>query len=90
MSFWAAPGVKVICVKDSIGSIEGTSIYPPFTKGERLTIRAVEAWKGTFFLSFVERNAQNFGHVAGFRPVIDEIDDLLLFAHHLDIAGEQA
>jgi len=83
VSAWARPGVKCVCVKNSVRTVNDLGL-PPFVKGQVFTITKVEESPiyGTL-LYFVERPRQ-WGHINGFRPLVTrtEQQDVALF-HHL-------
>ena len=63
-------GMVVACIKDSMRVVNYLG-YPPFRKGEILTISGmerVEPWG--LMLYFVERSPNQRGHHLGFRPLV--------------------
>jgi hypothetical protein len=69
--------------------------YPPFRKGDVLTVAASHMWAPHgLMLRFVEREIDHWGHVDGFRPLItkSQEQDVGLFVHHLESTpvGEDA
>lgn len=91
MSSWAKPGVKCVCVKEAHVLVDGG--YAPFRKGDILTISASMVWHPYgLVLRFVEREDDHWGHVDGFRPIVNKTQeqDIALFTHHLEGVGEDA
>lgn len=98
MSSWARPGVKCVCIRVPMAWSNGLcgEVLPVLR--QRLTVRTIEVVNGQVALTFVEIRNKPRRYVEGysecvfsadnFRPLASRADDVALFAHHFERAGE--
>ncbi|ASW06275.1 hypothetical protein [Rhizobium sp. 11515TR] len=83
-------GQKVVCIVDANRKITDLG-FPMFKKGQVLTISAMEMSDACgalpekhLFLSFQECDPRQFGHHAGFRPIVERKTDISVFTDMLN------
>ncbi|UYN98381.1 MAG: hypothetical protein KIT02_10425 [Devosia sp.] len=94
MNTWAKPGAKCVCVLSSWGHWapvgHDADAAPDFpANGDILVIVEVLSRARGLYLGFAEYGEACF-HIENFKPVVDQSDDVALFVHHLERAGERA
>jgi hypothetical protein len=93
MSSWARPGVKCVCIAENgswvpVGhSVMPAPDFPGF--GDVLVIAEVLFGSRGLSLGFAEFPDASFS-IRCFKPVVELSDDVALFTHHLELAGEMA
>jgi len=92
MSSWARPGVKCVCIAENgswFPAGHDSAPQPNFPAfGDVLFIRETYVSNGTLYLEFPDIDAGFSARC--FKPVIEQVDDLALFTHHLKRVGEPA
>ncbi|SFV33235.1 hypothetical protein SAMN05216456_1929 [Devosia crocina] len=93
MSNWAKPGAKCVCIasngswRPSGHDTQPGLDFPAY--GDVLVISDTFVRCGNLYLEFPGILDAGF-NVECFKPVIEQADDLALFAHHLNFVGEPA
>ncbi|WP_375599342.1 hypothetical protein [Devosia sp. Naph2] len=93
MSSWARIGAKCMCIAENgswvpVGhSDRPAPDFPAF--GDVFVIAEVLERPSGVFLGFAEFAEASFS-IRCFAPVVEQPNDVALFTHHLDLAGEMA
>lgn len=97
MSSWARRGVECVCIRDTpwidAQTLSVTEFGP--VKSEYLIIEVVVSHPEHGIGLGFDNHRQADGRLSiypirFFKPLVEQQDDVALFAHHLDLAGEMA